>query len=72
MSESETAGRETLTAARRLRLLRVACAALWLTDKPRGKNRLYRLTLWLLEERYQAAESLGGRDLARTYDYIPF
>lgn len=63
---------ESPVAARRLRLLRAACFVLRVTDMPRGQGRWYRLTLWLCEERYQAAKALGGRDFARPYDYIPF
>ena len=70
------AGRsQSLLGARwRLRLFAAACVALRLTDAPRFRfgRHVYRLTLWLLDQRYQAANALGGRDFARTYDYIPF
>jgi hypothetical protein len=55
-----------------LRLLRLACFALRLDDIPRGRRRWYRMTLWLLEQRYTTAAALHGRTFARRYDYVPF
>lgn len=52
--------------------LRAACWVARLKDAPRGHKRWWRLTLWLLEERYSVAKRIGGYDLAKTYDYIPF
>ena len=56
----------------RFRALRMACKLARLTDAPRGHGRWWKLTLWLLEERYTEAKKRGGYDFAKNYDYIPF
>ncbi len=55
----------------RFAVLRAVCALLP-GDYPRGPVRVWRVWLWLLEARYREAERIGGRDLARHYDYVPF
>lgn len=56
----------------RLWVLDAACRLLRVRDIPRGRKRWFRVTLWLLENRYHTALELHGSDFARRYDYVPF
>lgn len=78
MNESEgfvgtsRAAERSSAACVRLWALDVTCRLLRVRDIPRGRNRWFRVTLWLLDNRYRTARALRGPDYARRFDYVPF